>query len=147
MEVEYCNTKMMWADILTKPLQGQQFRTYRAKLMNCDEQYDDTGQDNMIKEGTITGVCPAERSVKAKTPVPRECVGSEKKYYGNSGDFARKDVTGIKPDQGRISIGVEDRNYMDQVASAKVDNHSWGCQSNDEMTLMTQQQEAGKMSK
>ena len=74
-------------------------------------------------------------------------VGSEKNYYGNSGDFDREDVTGIKPDQGRISIGVEDRNYMDQVASAGVDNYSWGCQDNDKMIAMTQQQEAGKMTK
>ncbi len=32
---------MMWADVLTKPLQGQKFRDMRAFLQNCPRDYDD----------------------------------------------------------------------------------------------------------
>ena len=31
----------MWADVLTKPLQGQKFRDMRAFLQNCPRDYDD----------------------------------------------------------------------------------------------------------
>jgi hypothetical protein len=31
----------MWADVLTKPLQGMAFRTMRAQLMNCAINYED----------------------------------------------------------------------------------------------------------
>ena len=64
-------------------------------------------------------------------------VGNKGKYCENSGDFDRRDVTSIKPDQERILIGIGDWTNMDQVAGAKVDNYSWECQSNDEMTRMS----------
>jgi hypothetical protein len=35
----YCPTDLMWADILTKPLQGSAFRTMREFLMNCPVNY------------------------------------------------------------------------------------------------------------
>ena len=31
----------MWADVLTKPLQEQKFRTMRATLMNCQIDYEE----------------------------------------------------------------------------------------------------------
>ena len=52
----------------------------------------------------------------------------------------------MKPDQERVFIGMESRTNMDQMTGAKVDNHSWKWQGNDGMTLMTLQQEAGKVS-
>jgi hypothetical protein len=36
-----CPAKGMWADIMTKPLQGMGFRTMRAELMNCPVNYED----------------------------------------------------------------------------------------------------------
>ena len=36
-----CPTEEMWADIMTKPLQGTAFRVMRAELMNCDVNYED----------------------------------------------------------------------------------------------------------
>ena len=41
LEVKYAPTKEMWADINTKPLQGQLFREMRSKLMGIDVNYDD----------------------------------------------------------------------------------------------------------
>jgi hypothetical protein len=36
-----CPTKEMWADVLTKPLQGMAFLTMRAELINCPVNYKD----------------------------------------------------------------------------------------------------------
>ena len=37
VNIKYCLTEQMWSDILTKPLQGQQFRLMRAMIMNCQD--------------------------------------------------------------------------------------------------------------
>ena len=37
----YCPTDSMWADVLTKPLQGQKFRDMRAFLQKCSPGYND----------------------------------------------------------------------------------------------------------
>ena len=36
-----CPTEEMWADVMTKPLQGTAFRVMRAELMNCPVNYED----------------------------------------------------------------------------------------------------------
>jgi hypothetical protein len=41
IDVKFCPTDEMWADVLTKPLQGQKFRDMRAFLQNCHRDYDD----------------------------------------------------------------------------------------------------------
>jgi hypothetical protein len=41
IDVKFCPTDEMWADVLTKPLQGQKFRDMRAFLQNCPRDYDD----------------------------------------------------------------------------------------------------------
>jgi hypothetical protein len=41
LEVIYCPTKIMWADVLTKPRQGEQFCLNRSILMNIPINYDD----------------------------------------------------------------------------------------------------------
>jgi hypothetical protein len=60
----------MWADILTKPLQGQKFRDMRAFLQNCSWDY-----DNNVKLQTDE---LAQRLVnqQVKTVASlRECIG------------------------------------------------------------------------
>ncbi len=39
VDLEYCPTNEMWADVLTKPLQGDKFRQMQAILMNCPPNY------------------------------------------------------------------------------------------------------------
>ena len=39
LDLRYCPTKLMWADVLTKPLQGAKFRVMRAFLMDCPVDY------------------------------------------------------------------------------------------------------------
>jgi hypothetical protein len=41
IRVVHCPTVEMWADVLTKPLQGKAFRVMRSKLMICSEEYKD----------------------------------------------------------------------------------------------------------
>ena len=41
IDLHYCPTNVMWADILTKPMQGRKFRDMRAFLQNCPRDYDD----------------------------------------------------------------------------------------------------------
>ena len=43
VSIKYCPTQQMWSDIFTKPLQGQQFRLMRSKIMNCPIDYDEIG--------------------------------------------------------------------------------------------------------
>jgi hypothetical protein len=39
LDLQYCPTETMWADVLTKPLQGAKFRLMRTFLMNCPIDY------------------------------------------------------------------------------------------------------------
>jgi hypothetical protein len=41
VDLQYCPTGEMWADVLMKPLQGQLFRDMRAFLQNCSRDYND----------------------------------------------------------------------------------------------------------
>jgi len=41
IDVKFCPTDEMWADVLTKPLQGQKFRDMRAFLQIYPRDYDD----------------------------------------------------------------------------------------------------------
>lgn len=41
IEIQYCPTEKMWADVNTKPLQGRSFRIMRSHLMNIPEDYND----------------------------------------------------------------------------------------------------------
>ena len=47
IDIQYCPTEKMWADILTKPLQGAAFRTMRHHLQNCPVDYDDNVEQKL----------------------------------------------------------------------------------------------------
>jgi hypothetical protein len=44
IDLRYCPTDVMWADILTKPLQGHKFRDMRAFLQTCSRDYDNDAE-------------------------------------------------------------------------------------------------------
>ena len=46
VNILYCPTERMWSDMLTKPIQGQQFRQMRSMVMNCPINYEDSNYSN-----------------------------------------------------------------------------------------------------
>ena len=83
-----CPTEEMWADMMTKPLQGTAFRVMRAKLMNCDVNYEDP------PEREKSGPVASRKTVSWKSVVstifktPQECVGQNR----NLGTARRTDT-------------------------------------------------------
>ena len=77
-----CPTEVMWADIMTKPLQGTAFRVMRAELMNCPVNYEDPSEEEAT-ETKRTHPISALRTVTWKSDVassfktPQECVGRD----------------------------------------------------------------------
>ncbi len=73
-----CPTKVMWADVMTKPLQGMAFRVMRAELMNCDVNYEDTPEKEEL------GPVASPKTVSWKSVIlrtfktPQECVGQNR---------------------------------------------------------------------
>jgi hypothetical protein len=60
----------MWADVLTKPLQGQKFRDMHAFLQNCSKSYDDNIElqtDKLVQKSL-------KQQVETVASL-RECVG------------------------------------------------------------------------
>ena len=68
----------MWADVLTKPLQGMAFKRMQAELMNCSVDYEVDDK----KETTLDTKLLSERG-QIPFQTPQECVeGSMKSYLG-----------------------------------------------------------------
>jgi hypothetical protein len=44
IDLRYCPTDAVWADVLTKSLQGQKFRDMHAFLQNCSRDYDNDAE-------------------------------------------------------------------------------------------------------
>ncbi len=74
VQVLDCPTGEMWADVLTKPLQGMAFRTMQAKLMNCAVDYKD--EEIGSKSGSTTKLLPTRGILKNPSKAPQECVGN-----------------------------------------------------------------------
>ncbi len=78
-----CPTEEIWADILTKTLQGMAFRTMRAILMNCPVNYEEAEERTTIKKTIKTNAncIPTKKTVSWKPPgagashTPQECIG------------------------------------------------------------------------
>ncbi len=70
IDLQYCPTDVMWADILTKPLQGQKIRDMRAFLQNCSRDY-----NNDVKLRTDELAWRSMNQQVKTVASPRECVG------------------------------------------------------------------------
>ncbi len=66
IDVKFCPTDQMWADVLTKPLKGQKFRDMRAFLQNCPQD---------CKDDTEVASSMTPQDVASS----RECVGENMK--------------------------------------------------------------------
>ena len=49
MQLLDCPTEQMWADKLTKPLQGMAFKQMRAELMNCSVEYEEDEEQETLQ--------------------------------------------------------------------------------------------------
>ncbi len=69
LDLQYCPTEQMWADVLTKPLQGAKFRLMRAFLMNCPVDYFENQATDFIPTSTPTST-KTKISTSSKTHSP-----------------------------------------------------------------------------
>jgi len=78
-----CPAEEMWADVMTKPLQGTAFRIMQAELMNCPINYEDP-EENTNTKCKRKNPISAEKTVTWKAEIatlfkaPQECVGQNK---------------------------------------------------------------------
>ena len=61
----------MWADVLTKPLQGTEFRKMKAQLMNCAMEYKDEEESTTKKRKTLIDQTSQQDAIQTV----QECVG------------------------------------------------------------------------
>jgi hypothetical protein len=75
LSLQYCPADQMWADILTKPLQGSKFHLFRAFLMNCPKNYTEEPPffPRLTLQPISTNLLTKPRISKI-TPSPQECV-------------------------------------------------------------------------
>jgi hypothetical protein len=87
-----CPAEEMWADVLTKPLQGMAVRTMRAQLMNCAINYKDEEEKTQAKlmpvhnRRSVTWKDTKPQSLQA----PQECVGLNRQKHLLEEDIMRR---------------------------------------------------------
>ncbi len=74
LDLQYCPTDEMWADGLTKPLQGSKFLLFWAFLMNCPENYT---EDPPFPIQPISSNIPMKPQLHKTKPSPGECVRAQ----------------------------------------------------------------------
>ena len=80
-----CPAEEMWADVMTKPLQGTAFRVMRAELMNCDVNYEDPPEGDDLESIPALKTVSWKKDIASYSTAPQECVGQNKnpKACGN----------------------------------------------------------------
>jgi len=86
MRILDCPTEQMWADVLTKPMQGMAFKRMQAELMNCSVNYEEDEE----QETTLTARSLSERG-QIPSQTSQECV--EDSMKSPRVDAPRVDVT------------------------------------------------------
>ena len=70
LDLQYCPTEHMWADIITKPLQGPKFRSIRALSMNCPINYSEDPPFLPSPEPTLAPSRPSRLMTSSPRPSP-----------------------------------------------------------------------------
>jgi hypothetical protein len=68
IDIKFCPTNQMWADVLTKPLQGQKFRDMWAFLQYCPQDYEDDTE--FVNPMTPQDVASSQECVGENTKSP-----------------------------------------------------------------------------
>ena len=76
VNLKYCSTDTMLADLLTKPLQGQKIRDMYAFLQNCSRDCNDVLEQEEDKQGQ--GLHSMNHQVKTNASL-WECLGERQK--------------------------------------------------------------------
>ena len=66
-----CPAVVMWADVITKPLQGTEYRKMRSQLMNCTMEYIDGEEYPTKKHKTLIDQASQQDAIQTV----QECVG------------------------------------------------------------------------
>ena len=78
-----CPTEVMWADIMTKLLQGTVFRVMRAELMNCPVNHENPTEEEAMETKRTQPISALRKTVTWKSDIassfktPQECVGQD----------------------------------------------------------------------
>ncbi len=94
MRVVNCSTERMWTDVLTKLLQGTAFRKKRAKLMNCDEIYEDNKRmkEDAVKAKSVSGKVAQRGSTQnllkcvGRSSLSQQSLREDRKVLGKTDD-------------------------------------------------------------
>ena len=107
LTLQYFPTEEMWADVLTKPLQGSKFRKFRSILMNCPENYsEDPPFFPLTHISSNTSVKPRLSLPRQTKPSPRECVESQEADTNRSAHTSMREQLNsvpIKPTKNDVS--------------------------------------------
>ena len=82
IKVVDCPTEEMWADIMTKLLQGTAFRLMRAELMNCNVNYEDPPEEEEPIPVTSPKTVSWKNVISTTFKTPQECVGQNMNLSG-----------------------------------------------------------------
>jgi hypothetical protein len=82
-----CPTEQMWADVMTKPLQGMAFKTMRVELMNCPVDYEDPEEEKEcnIPISSVAKTVTWKADIATTFKTPQECVGQNGNHKGKRG--------------------------------------------------------------
>ena len=78
LDIKHQPTKQMWADINTKPLQGQLFREMRAQLMGVAVDYDDDDERRRTHPKLLPKVEAEGMMSRADVEVLRQAIGIDR---------------------------------------------------------------------
>jgi hypothetical protein len=125
IDVKFCPTDGMWADVLTKPLQGQKFRDMRALLQHCPRDYeDDTEQNKSMNPQDVASSweCVGEHDKNARGKVGQNkspcCVSWADETQALS---CKKTRQGPTPCHANMSLeGIQKQNHMAKPRGQKI---------------------------
>ncbi len=117
-----CPAEEMWADVITKPLQGMAFRTMRAQLMNCAINYEDEEEKTQSKlmpvhsRGSVTWKDTMPQSLQA----PQECVGLNRQKHLLEEDIIRRSNSTYVDPILHAWMRRSDSTYVDPIPCARM---------------------------
>jgi hypothetical protein len=82
-----CPTERMWADVMTKPLQGMVFRTMQAELMNypVDNEDPEEEKERDIPISSVEKMVTWKADIATTFKIPQECVGQNGNHKNKRG--------------------------------------------------------------